>query len=84
VLVPHIGGLEGIGLRPHREDEIDDVLERQIMGVRAMPAAPAQMIAHALLGNAGERVVDGIDTQPGELAIGRDRGFGLQHVPPVG
>ena len=50
----------------------------------AMPAAPTQVIAHALLGNAGERVVDGIDAPPGELAIGRDRGFGLQHVPPVG
>ena len=39
MLVPHIGGLEGIGLRLHLEDEIDDVLERQIVGVRPMPAA---------------------------------------------
>ncbi len=70
MLVAHIGGLEGIGLRLHLEDQIDDVLERQIMGVWAMPA--------------GERVVDGVDAPPGELAIGLDRGFWLQHVPPVG
>ena len=69
MLVPHIGGLEGIGLRLHLEDQVDDVLERQIMGVRAMPAAPAQVIAHAFRGNAGERVVDGVDAPPGELAI---------------
>jgi hypothetical protein len=84
MLVPHIGGLEGIGLRLHLEDQIDDVLERQIVGVRAMLAAPTQVIAHALLGNAGERVIDGVDPPPGELTIGLDRGFGLQHDPPVG
>src|SRR6266404_1161827 len=83
VLVAHIGGLEGIGLRLHLEDQIDDVLERQIMGVRAVPAAPAQVIAHAFLGNADERVIDRVDAPPGELAIGLDRGFGLQHIPPV-
>ena len=32
VLVPHIGSLERISLRLHVEDQIDDVLERQIMG----------------------------------------------------
>jgi hypothetical protein len=39
--VPHIGSLERISLRLHVEDQIDDVLERQIMGVRSVPAAPA-------------------------------------------
>ena len=27
MLVPHVAGLEGIGLRLHLEDHIDDVLE---------------------------------------------------------
>src|SRR6266404_8220505 len=65
MLVAHIGGLEGIGLRLHLEDQIDDVLERQIMGMRPVPAAPAQVIAHLILGNAGEQVVDGVDAPPG-------------------
>ena len=39
---------------------------------------------HAFLGNASECVIDGSDAPPGELAIGLDRGFRLQHVPPVG
>ena len=33
MLVPHVGGLEGIGLRLHLDDQIDDVLERQVVGV---------------------------------------------------
>ena len=41
MLVPHIGGLEGIGLRLHLEDQIDDVLERQIMGVRPRASCPS-------------------------------------------
>jgi hypothetical protein len=35
------GGLEGIGLRLHLEDQIDDVLERQVVGVR-----PCQLLRH--------------------------------------
>ena len=84
MLVPHVAGLEGIGLRLHLEYQVDDVLERQVVGVRPMPAAPAQVVAHLLLGNADKRVVDGIDAQPGKFTIGLDRRFRLQHVPPVG
>ena len=79
MLVSDVACLEGIGLRPHLQDQIDDVLERQVVGVRPMPAAPAQVVAHLLLGNADKRVVDGIDAQPGEFAVGLDRRFGLQH-----
>jgi len=39
MLVPHVAGLEGIGLRLHLEDQIDDMLERQVVGVRPVPAA---------------------------------------------
>jgi len=45
VLVPDIAGLEGIGLRLHFEDQVDDVLERQVVRVRPVPAAPAQVVA---------------------------------------
>ena len=37
-----------------------------------------------LLRNAGERVIDRVDAQLGELAIGLDGRLGLDHVPPVG
>ena len=37
MLVPHVAGLEGIGLRLHLEYQVDDVLERQVVGVRPMP-----------------------------------------------
>src|SRR6516165_1616361 len=83
MLVPHIGGLEGIGLRLHLKDQIDDVLERQVVRVRPVPAAPAQMVAHFFFGNAGQRVVDGVDAQSRELAVCLDRWFRFQHVPPV-
>ena len=42
MLVPHIGGLEGVGLRLHLEDQIDDVLDRQVVGVRP----PCQLPQH--------------------------------------
>src|SRR6516165_6407062 len=61
MLVPHVAGLEGIGLRLHLEDQIDDVLQRQVVGVRPVPAAPAQVVAHSFFGNANKRVVDGLD-----------------------
>ena len=83
MFVPHIGGLEGIGLRLYFEDQVDDVLERQIVRVRTVPAAPAQMIALLIFGDAGERVIDGLDAPSRELAIGLNRGFRLQHVPPI-
>ena len=35
-----VAGLEGIGLRLHLKDQIDDVLKRQVVGVRSVPAVP--------------------------------------------
>ena len=52
VLVAHVGGLERIALRLDLQHQVDDVLERQIVGVRPVPGAPAQVIAHAVLRNA--------------------------------
>src|SRR5712692_2495973 len=44
MLVPHVGGFEGIGLRFHLEDQVDDVFERQVMRVRPVPTAPGQVV----------------------------------------
>ena len=83
MLVPHVAGLEGIGLRLHLQDQIDDVLDRQVMSVWPMPAAPAQMVAHSFFGDAGERVVDGVNAQLRKLAVRLDRRLRFQHIPPV-
>ena len=56
VLVARIGALDHIGADANRQDEIDDVLERHVGGVRSGPAAPADVIADAL----GRQPRDGV------------------------
>src|SRR5215470_15329500 len=51
VLVADIAGLDHIGLRLHLEQEIDDILQRDVALMRSVPAAPANMEANAILGN---------------------------------
>jgi len=58
VLVPRVGRLERIGLRPNFEDEVNDRFEGDVCRVRSVPAAPAHMIADPVLGNATERMVE--------------------------
>ena len=41
----------------------------RVVGVRPVPAAPAQVIAHPLLGNADKRVIDGIDAMEADAQI---------------
>ena len=57
VLVPYICRLEGISLRLHLERDVDDVFERDVVDMRAVPAAPAPVIAHFLRRDAGEGMV---------------------------
>jgi len=52
VLMPHITGLEAASLRAHLQRDVDDLLERQVVGVGAVPGAPAEMVAHAVGRNA--------------------------------
>ena len=54
VLVPRIGGFDQIGLRPHPQHQIDQLVELDVEGVRPVPAAPAQVIANALLRQAAQ------------------------------
>src|SRR5262249_39142910 len=48
VLVARIGALDHVGANLHFQDEVDDVLERHVAGMRAGPAAPAHMITDAV------------------------------------
>src|SRR5262249_50104016 len=84
VLMSHVAGLEGIGLRLNRENQIDDVFQRQVVGMRTVPAAPTEVVTHLLFRNADERVINCFDAQLGELAVLFDGRLGLDHVPPVG
>jgi len=42
VLVPRIGGFDQIALRAHPQHQIDQLVELDVEGVRAVPASPAQ------------------------------------------
>src|SRR5262245_13660463 len=84
VLMSHVAGLEGIGLRLNRENQIDDVFQRQVVSMRTVPAAPTKVVTHLLFRNADERVIDCFGAQLGELAVLFHGRLGLDHVPPVG
>ncbi len=58
VLVPRVSGFERIGLRANFEDEINQRLEGHVRRVRSVPAAPAHVIAHSILRNSGERMIE--------------------------
>jgi hypothetical protein len=68
-------------LRAHLEHEIDDLLERQVVGVRAMPGTPAEVVAHAIFRNAGERMIERIDAALQMAAVFGDARLRLDHVP---
>src|SRR6187200_2950643 len=57
VLVTDVARLQRIRARMNRQQQIDDVAERDVGEMWTMPAAPAHVIADALLGDPLERVV---------------------------
>ena len=69
VLVARVGGLDQVGANADLQQQADDIFQRQIRRVRPMPAAPADMVAHALLRNIRQRMVERLDARCGELAV---------------
>ena len=63
MFVADVAGFEQVGLGVDPEHDIDDVAQRKVSGVRTMPAAPADVIAHALHWDALECVVQYLDAQ---------------------
>src|SRR5262249_21225088 len=61
VLGARVRALDEIGAGIDLQDQVDDILQRHIAGMRAGPAAPAHVIAHALRRDAGERLVQHLD-----------------------
>jgi hypothetical protein len=45
----------------HLQDEVDEVLERRVVHVRYVPAAPADVIPNAVLRNAVQRLVESVE-----------------------
>src|SRR5271165_1715415 len=50
VLVTDIAGLDRERPGPHLQQNVDDRFQRQVGGVRSVPASPADMIADPILG----------------------------------
>jgi len=50
VLVARVRRLDEIGAGAHAEDQVDDVPQRDVAGMRPGPASPADVVAHAILG----------------------------------
>ncbi len=69
MLVARIGALDDEGADIHAEDEIDDVFQRHVGGVRAGPAAPADVIADAVRRQAFDRLVEHLDLEPQPFAV---------------
>ena len=84
MLVAGIRHLDAIGAGLHPQHQIDDVLERQVGDVRRVKAAPADVIADAVLRQAGDGVVERVDAHRGPFAILRQLGGGKRHVVHVG
>ena len=70
VLVAHVRRLDRVGAGVDAQDEVDDVLQRRVGDVRGVPAAVAEVVADAVLGDAAQGVVERLDAQLGPLAIG--------------
>ena len=69
VLVADVGRLDGVRLGVDLEQQVGDVLQLDVVDVRAVAAAPADVEADQLLGQPLERVVDDLDAELQVLAV---------------
>ena len=61
VLVPDVASLDRVSANANLKQDVDDVPERQVGGMRPVPAAPADVVADPILGQTAQRVVEGFD-----------------------
>jgi hypothetical protein len=69
VLVAGVGLLHGVVAGVDLEDEPDGVAQRRVVGMGPVPAAPADVVADPLLGQAAQRVVERVDAELGPAAV---------------
>ena len=84
MLVADVAGFEGVSLGIDGQHDLDDVAHRYVGGVRAVPTPPAQMEADAVLRQAAQRVIEGLDPDHREFLVRFDTRLGVHHVPIVG
>jgi len=83
VVVARVGGLDGVALRAHGEDQVDEIAQRQVVLVRTVIAPPADVEADALGRDVSQRVVQRLDAQRGERAV-LGHGHPRMDLPGVG
>ena len=84
VLVANVARLERVGAGANRQQQVDDVAQRDVGEMRAVPAPPAHVIADAILGDAVQRVVERLDAQTRVGAIFLERHRRVHRVPVLG
>ena len=72
VLVAHVGGLDQVHLGLDLEHDVDDVGQWEVGRVRAMPAAPTEVVPDLFLGDVAQGVVQRLTAHLAELAVAVD------------
>jgi hypothetical protein len=70
-----------VALRPHPQHQINELVELDIEGMGAVPAAPAQTIADAVLREVAQRMVKRLDPHLAVFAKGRQTNVDADAVP---
>ena len=81
VFVARIRRLEKIGLRAHGQHDVHHVAHLDVVRVRAVPAAPAQVVAHAVLRNVAKRMIEGVDAKQRALPERRQAHLQADAIP---
>src|SRR5687767_15224131 len=84
MFVADVAGFDQVRLGVDTEHDVDDVAERKIGGVRTMPAAPADVIAHAIDRDAFEGVIENFNPLRRVAPVFLDAWLGIEHVPGTG
>ena len=69
VLVARVCGFEGEGSGLDVQDDWRDLMQRRVGRVGPVPAAPAHVVAHAVVRQPGEGVVQGFDAHRRESTV---------------
>ena len=83
VLVPRVGGLHRIATGADRQHQVDEVAQRDVVTMRAVVAAPADVQPDLLFRQPAQRVVERLDAQRRVPAVLRHRHL-REHLPAVG
>ena len=78
--VVRVGRLEGVGPGPDAQHNVNDIFQRHVGRVWAVPAAPAHMVANAVLGQTRQGLIEGLHPTHGKGAIVRQGGLRVRRI----